>query len=48
MSDNVANYQAIAALPPFPLFPYFFVLPGIFVAGAAIAAGPGRRRRSPV
>jgi hypothetical protein len=48
MSDNVANYQAIAALPPFPLFPYFFVLPGIFVAGAAIAAGPRRRRRIPV
>ena len=48
MSDNVANYQAIAALPPFPLFPYFFVLPGVFVAGAAIAAGPTRRRRSPV
>jgi len=21
MSDNVANYQAIASLPPFPLFP---------------------------
>jgi hypothetical protein len=48
MSDNVANYQAIAALPPFPLFPYFFVLPGIFVAGAAIAAGPAHRRRRPV
>jgi hypothetical protein len=47
MSDNVVNYQAIAALPPFPLFPYFFVLPGIFVAGAAIAAGPTRRRHSP-
>jgi hypothetical protein len=48
MSDNVANYQAIAALPPFPLFPYFFVIPGIAVAGAAIAAGPTRRRGSPV
>jgi hypothetical protein len=48
MSDNVANYQAIAALPPFPLFPYFFVLPGIFVVGAAIAAGPGCHRRNPV
>jgi hypothetical protein len=46
MSDNVANYQAIAALPPFPLFPYFFVLPGIFVAGVAIAAGPAHRRRN--
>ena len=48
MSDDVANYQAIAALPPFRLFPYFFVLPGIFAAGVAIAAGPPRRRRSPV
>jgi hypothetical protein len=46
MSDNVANYQAIAALPPFPLFPYFFVLPGLIVAGIAFAAGP-RRRRDP-
>jgi hypothetical protein len=47
MSDNVGNYQAIAALPPFPLFPYFFLLPGIFVAGVAFAAGPTRRRRTP-
>jgi hypothetical protein len=47
MSDSVANYQAIAALPPFPLFPFFFVLPGFLVAGAAIAAGPARRRRTP-
>jgi hypothetical protein len=44
MSDNVTNYQAIAALPPFPLFPYFFVIPGLFVAAAAVAAGPRRRR----
>ena len=47
MSDNVSNYQAIAALPPFPLFPYFFVLPGAFIAGVAIGAGPTRRRRTP-
>jgi hypothetical protein len=47
MSDNVDNYQAIAALPPFPLFPYFFVLPGIFIGGAAILAGPTRRRHKP-
>jgi hypothetical protein len=45
MSDNVVNYEAIAALPPFPLFPYFFVLPGLFVVAFAIAAGPGRRIR---
>jgi hypothetical protein len=39
MSDNVVRYQAIASLPPFPLFPWFFVLPGLIVAGVAIAAG---------
>jgi hypothetical protein len=38
MSDNVANYQAIASLPPFPLFPWFFVLPGVIVAGLALSA----------
>src|SRR5207245_1701570 len=27
MSDNVANYNAVAALPPFPLFPWLFVVP---------------------
>jgi hypothetical protein len=36
MSDNVPNYQAIASLPPFPLFPWFFVLPGLLVFGAAL------------
>jgi hypothetical protein len=41
MSDNVGNYQAIKALPPFPLFPYFFALPGVVVIGLAFA---GRRR----
>jgi hypothetical protein len=44
MSDNVANYQAIASLPPFPLFPWFFVLPGALVAGLAFAGGVTRRR----
>jgi hypothetical protein len=43
MSDNVANYQAIASLPPFPLFPWFFVLPGALVAGLALAGGSTRR-----
>jgi hypothetical protein len=45
MSDNVLNYQAVAALPPFPLFPYFFVLPGLLIAGTAIALVPGRAAR---
>ena len=44
MSDNVANYQAIASLPPFPLFPWFFVLPGALVAGLAITGGFRRPR----
>jgi hypothetical protein len=43
MSDNVPRYQAIASLPPFPLFPWFFVLPGVIVVGLALAAGPGRK-----
>ncbi len=35
---NRVNYQAVAALPPFPLFPWFFVLPGLIIAGVGIAA----------
>lgn len=44
MSDNVGNYQAIKALPPFPLFPWFFVIPGVLVGGLALA---GRARPAP-
>ncbi len=44
MSDNVDHYDAIAALPPFPLFPFFFVLPGALVAGLALAGGRSRPR----
>jgi hypothetical protein len=36
MSDNVDNYQAIAGLPAFGLFPWFFVLPGLLIAGLAL------------
>jgi hypothetical protein len=43
MSDNIANYGAIASLPPFPLFPWFFVLPGLIVAVLAVGAGPRAR-----
>jgi hypothetical protein len=42
MSDNVDNYQAVAALPPFPLFPWFFVIPGLLIVGVALAAQPRR------
>jgi hypothetical protein len=38
MSDNVGNYDAIAALPPFPLFPWFFAIPGVLVVAAALGA----------
>ncbi|MEA2156053.1 MAG: hypothetical protein QOE11_2193 [Solirubrobacteraceae bacterium] len=41
MSDNVDNYQALTSLPPFPLFPWFFVVPGLLIAGLALAS---RRR----
>ena len=41
MSDNVSNYQGLDSLPPFPLFPWFFVLPGLMVAVLGLAAGPG-------
>ncbi|MGI8796271.1 MAG: hypothetical protein ACR2IR_06810 [Acidimicrobiia bacterium] len=36
MSDNVDNYEAVDALPPFSLFPWFFVIPGVLVAGLAL------------
>ncbi len=32
MDANLANYRGVAALPPFPLFPWFFVLPGAMLA----------------
>lgn len=36
MADNLDNYAAVAALPPFDLFPWFFVIPGLLVAGLAL------------
>lgn len=39
MTDNVGNYQAVAALPPFWLFPWFFVVPGVAVAICGRLAG---------
>ena len=45
MNDNVDNFQAVDAMPSFPLFPWFFVIPGALVAGAAAAAL--RRRETP-
>jgi hypothetical protein len=45
MSDNVANYQALSSLPPFPLFPWFFVVPGVLVVGLSLAARTDRPTR---
>jgi uncharacterized membrane protein len=46
MSDNVANYQAIRSLPPFPLFPWFFVIPGAAVVAVGLLVRPLRGNRS--
>ena len=43
MSDNVDNFADVDALPPFPLFPWFFVIPGALIAGFALFAGRGGR-----
>jgi hypothetical protein len=43
MADNVDNYLGVAALPPFTLFPWFFVIPGVGVAALALV----RPRPSP-
>jgi hypothetical protein len=47
MSDNVVNYQALVSLPPFPLFPWFFVIPGVLVTGLAVVARPTRPKLAP-
>jgi hypothetical protein len=39
MSDNLDNFHKVKSLPPFALFPFFFILPGLMVAGFALAAG---------
>ena len=38
MNDNLGEYSAVKALPPFSLFPFFFILPGLMVAGLGLAA----------
>jgi hypothetical protein len=48
MSDNVVNYQAVESLPPFPLFPWFFVIPGLLAVLVALLAGSNRSRRQMV
>ncbi|HEY3238201.1 MAG TPA: hypothetical protein VGL92_01460 [Acidimicrobiia bacterium] len=38
LNDNLVEYSAVKALPPFSLFPFFFILPGLMVAGLGLAA----------
>ena len=38
MADNVDRFAGIAALPPFWLFPWFFVLPGALVIACTVVA----------
>lgn len=42
MADNIDNFRAVDALPPFWAFPWFFVVPGLAIA--ALAASGARRR----
>ena len=43
MSDNVVNYQAVAALPPFGLFPWLFLIPGLLVVALVALSATGTR-----
>ena len=44
MQRNLGNYKGVDELPPFPLFPWFFVIPGVLVASLSGAALVARRR----
>ncbi len=46
MEANLDNYAAVASLPPFPMFPWFFVVPGALVALTAGIALYQRRTPS--
>lgn len=49
ISANRSNYDAVAALPRFTLFPWFFIVPGALLialaVGALVAPGAWRRLR---
>lgn len=45
IQSNIGNYEAVAALPSFRLFPYFFVLPGLMIAAIAWLALRRRKRQ---
>jgi hypothetical protein len=39
MNDNIGNYRAVAALPPFTSFIWLFLIPGLLVVGLVLYAG---------
>ncbi|HUR49109.1 MAG TPA: hypothetical protein VMY88_06210 [Acidimicrobiales bacterium] len=45
MADNLDNFAGVAALPPFTLFPWFFVVPGVLVFALALVARPPAERQ---
>lgn len=47
MRSNIGRFRGISALPPFVLFPWFFVLPGVITAGCALRALRAQRRGAP-
>lgn len=44
MADNLDNFAGVDALPPFWLFPWFFVIPGVLVVALALVARPAGAR----
>jgi len=47
MQANVSNFAAIDSLPPFGLFMWFFLIPGVLVIVLGLAALFAGRRRTP-
>ena len=47
MGSNLPNFDAVVALPPFPLFPWFFVAPGVLVVLAGVWGLRPRADRRP-
>lgn len=47
MRTEIGHYDGVAALPPFPLFPFFFLVPGLLAASLALWTVAGLRRGVP-
>ncbi len=50
MRADIPKFEAVDALPPFPLFPWFFVVPGALIAAASawgLVRVRGKRSRFP-